>query len=179
MATNSGILLTRAYEARRERRLDDAKQFFAEAIELCRATGDEKSLAQALAGMGQIERDLQDGSSARRHYEEAVTVCRTLGDDLKLAHTIRHLGDVLRHQEERARAESCYREALQIYRQHEGASLLDLANTIRGFALLKGNNGETQEALALWREAKTLYTKVNVQDGVTESDHYLSQLSQA
>lgn len=178
VATNSDTLLTRGYEARRKHRLDDAKQFFAEAIGLCRATGDQKGLAQALAGLGQIERDLQDLTGARQHYEEAVAVCRTLGDDLKLAHTIRHLGDILRDQGEHVLAESCYTEALQLYRQNERTSALDLANTIRGFALLKGNHGETQAALTLWREAKTLYENVNVQDGVTESDHYLSLLSQ-
>jgi tetratricopeptide (TPR) repeat protein len=176
---NSGLLLELGHEARRGRRLDDAKRLFSEAAALCRSEGDLSGLAQALAGLGQIERDLQDGAAAREHYEEAVAVCRTLNDDLRLAHTIRHLGDVLREQDEHALAASCYSEALEIYRKNDGSGLLDLANTIRGFALLKSDNGETHEALALWLEAKEIYAKIKLQDGVTESDRYLSLLARA
>lgn len=134
-------------------------------------------MVRALAGLGQIERDLQNGPDARKHYEDAVIICRTLNDELRLAHTIRHLGDILREQGELILSEPCYLEALEIYRNNEGTRLLDLANTVRGFALLKGENGETQEALALWLEAKELYARFKVHDGVTESDRYLSTLT--
>jgi tetratricopeptide (TPR) repeat protein len=140
---------------------------------------DHNGLAQGLAGLAQISRDSDDGTGARRHYEEAVAIYRVLHDDLKLAHTIRHLADILRHQGDNVLAESCYAEALHIYRQSESTVPLDLANTIRGYALLKGNCGETEVAIGLWREAKSLYASLKVQDGVDESDQYLSRLTQA
>ena len=178
MDTAAGLLLRRGYEARREHRPDDAKQLFAEAIEWCRKADDLEGLAQAFAGLGQIERDLHDGVGARRHYEDSVAIFRGLDLPLRLAHTVRHLGDILREQGERALAEPCYAEALQIYRGHEDTSPLDLANTVRGFALLKADSGETREASLLWREARDLYAHCNLPEGVAESERQLSMLAQ-
>jgi len=178
MATAPEVLIQRGYEARRDHRPADAKELFCEAVALCREADDRVRLAQALTGVGQIERDLNEVDGARQHYEEAVAIYRTLDDPLGLAYTVRHVGDILRGQGERDVAEPCYAEALGIYRKHEATSLLDLANAIRGYALLKGDGGETAGAAALWREAKELYAAVDVQAGVVESERQLVSLTQ-
>jgi tetratricopeptide (TPR) repeat protein len=175
--TTPAELIGQGYQARRDHRSDDAKRSFAEAVQLCREADDQRGLEQALIGLGQIERDLRDGDQARRCYEEAVAICRKLDDPLHLAHTVRHLADILREAHDGPLAESFYIQALDIYRRNEQTSRLDLANTIRGFALLQSECGKTEEALSFWREAKVLYADVNVQAGVEESDHYLSLLS--
>jgi tetratricopeptide (TPR) repeat protein len=179
MDSASQALLARGYAARKEHRPLDAKQLFEEAVELCRKSNDQGGRAQALAGLGQIERDLREGDAARRHYEESVAIYRTLDSPLKLAHTVRHLADILREQGELVLAEPRYQEALQIYREHEEAAPLDLANTFRGFALLKGDRGATRDALSLWREAGDLYAQCNVAAGVAESKRQLEHLSHA
>lgn len=178
MTTPPDILITQGYEARREHRSADAKRIFTEAIDLCRKADDPRGLARALSGLAQIERDLRDFERARPLYEEAVSIYRSSNDRPNLAHTVRHLGDILRHQGRLELAEPCYLEALQIYRNEVEAAPLELANTIRGFALLKGENGETKEALSLWEEAKKLYATVNVQAGVAESDRQIALLTQ-
>jgi tetratricopeptide (TPR) repeat protein len=178
MGSSSDLVLARGYEARRDRRPSDAKQHFADAIELCQKEGNRSGLAQALAGLGQIERDLHDGAGALRHYEEAVAICRTLDEPMKLAHIVRHLADVLSEQGELVLAESFYVEAIEIYREHDNSSPLDLANAIRGFALLKTRNRETRDALLLWREARNLYARCEVEAGVVESDRQLSLIAQ-
>ena len=175
---DSDALIAKGYAARKERRLEDAKQHFAEAIVLTQRTNDRNGLARALAGLGQIERDQHDHPSARRHYEESVAIYRTLDHPLALAHTVRHLADILRGEGEHSLAEPCYAEALQIYRQHGSAELLDLANTLRGYALLKTATHQKREALELWREARDLYAHVNVEAGVAESDRQLAILVQ-
>jgi tetratricopeptide (TPR) repeat protein len=96
-----------------------------------------------------------------------------------VAHTVRHLGDILRKQGQGVSSESCYSEALEIYRKSQETPLLDLANTLRGFALLKGENGEAEEARSLWREARDLYAALNIQAGVDEGNRRISLLSQA
>jgi tetratricopeptide (TPR) repeat protein len=178
MADASETLLSRGYEARREHRLADAREIFATAVEHYRKTGEQNLLAQSLTGKGQIERDLHHGDAALRLYEEAVAIYRSLDDPLRLAHTIRHLGDILRHEQQHAPAEACYSEALQIYRLHAETPPLDLANALRGFALLKDSNGDTAAAASLWREAGNLYATVNVQAGVDESKRQLALLAQ-
>jgi tetratricopeptide (TPR) repeat protein len=176
MSDVSDDLTRHASRARREHRPGDAKRDLVEAVDLCRRAGTRIELAKALTGLGQIERDLHEIDAARGHYEEAVAIYREEGDALKLAHTIRHLGDILRHEEQRELAESCYREALDLYRAHAQTPPLDLANAIRGWAILKGDAGEVREARLLWEEARGLYSAVKVEAGVAESSRRLALL---
>ena len=169
-------LINQGYQARREHCLDDARLRFAEAVDLCRESGDHALLAQALTGLGQITRDLHQDDIAIKHYEEAVALYRTLDRPLVLAHTVRHVADILRGQEKYLMAANLYEESLQIYRNHSQTYPLDLANAIRGYAILKGDTGHTQEAKQLWLEAKNLYAQLNVQAGVTEADSQIARL---
>jgi len=175
---DTDALIAQGYVARKEHRPEDAKQHFSEAIVLSQNTNDRSGLARALAGLGQIERDLHDLPGARRHYEESVAVYRTLDNPLALAHAVRHLADILREQAERTLAEPCYAEASQIYRQHEQTQALDLANTLRGYALLRADNQQKQGALELWREARSLYAQCHVEAGVVESERQITLLAQ-
>jgi tetratricopeptide (TPR) repeat protein len=179
MGRNPNELITLGYQARREGRLEDARRFFAEAVELCRAAraGDASLLASALMGLGQIERDLKNRDAALEHYREAVKLYRSGVDPLRFAHTIRHLGDVPREDGVMDEARNCYEEALAIYRSHKETSPLDLANTLRGFALLRGFAGEAEEAKSLWQEARGLYQSVEVEAGVQESDRQIERLT--
>jgi hypothetical protein len=99
-------LIEEGYRARREGRLPEAQRHFADAVFLCRkdkgkgkgkGKGKDKALlAQALTGMGQIARDLHDGSRAFSCYEEAVRIHPGLDQPLRLARTIRHVEEILR-----------------------------------------------------------------------------------
>ncbi|HET9283644.1 MAG TPA: tetratricopeptide repeat protein [Candidatus Angelobacter sp.] len=185
MADAINTLLSRARRARFENPAN-AKRELLEAVALARRSKDQLQLAQALTALGQIERDLHHSNEALHHYEEAVAVYRladhrladhrTADAPLKLAHTIRHIGDIHRHEGRTEPAESCYQEALAIYRAHTETQPLDLANALRGFALLKEALGESQQARALWEEAGKLYASVNVEAGVAESQRRLALL---
>ena len=170
-------LLKQGYQARREDRLTAAKAHFAEAIDLCRQADDRAMLARALTGRVQIESDLHETSAALSDYEDAVAIYRTLDDPLVLAHTVRHLGDILREQGKVELADPCFVEALEIYRGRDDFAPLDLANAIRGYALLKASVGEKAEATKLWKEAGALYAAVGVQAGVTESEAQVARLT--
>ncbi|HZS29419.1 MAG TPA: tetratricopeptide repeat protein [Candidatus Angelobacter sp.] len=185
MADAIDTLLSRARGARFENP-NDAKQDLVEAVALARTSKDPLQLAQTLTALGQIERDLHRPDEALHHYEEAAAVYRSadhrLADyraadvPLKLAHTVRHIGDIHRHEGRMESAGACYQEALAIYRAHPKTPPLDLANALRGFALLKEAVGDTQTAKSLWEEAGKLYASVNVEAGVAESKRRLAQL---
>ena len=134
-------------------------------------------LARALTGLAQIERDLNNNVQATQHYSEAATLYRNLPDPLRVAHTTRHIGDILRREGSIEQARPCYEESLAIYRKHSETSPLDLANAIRGFALLTADAGETERATSLWQEARTLYHAAGVQPGVQESDGQIARLA--
>jgi tetratricopeptide (TPR) repeat protein len=116
---------------------------------------------------------------ARASYEEAVAACRREGDDLRLAHTVRHLGDVHQDAGRLGPAEGCYEEALSIYRRRQDAWALDLANALRPMALLRETQGRTEEAVALWTEAESLYASLDVKAGVAECAAHLELLKHA
>src|SRR5438309_6681598 len=174
----SDELLELMREANRLRfeRQHDAHRHYAEAIERGRQAGMRRELIRALKGLGQIERDLDNGAAALTLYEEAAALCRKEGDALMLAHTVRHVGDIHQEGGRDDLAEPCYIEALSIYRRDNQTLPLDLANTIRPFALLKENAGEVEEAKRLWAEARDLYAIANVAPGVAESSRRLVRL---
>lgn len=171
-------LLELSLQARRENRLADARQHLVEAANRCRDGDTRIDLAKALTRLGQIERDLGHNDLSLRNYEEATAIYRMGGDALRLAHTVRHLGDIHREAGYAELAEPCYREALAIYRNHEKTPPLDLANAIRGLAILRGEIGEAGEARKLWEEARDLYTAVKVKAGVDESSRRIALLQQ-
>src|SRR5208283_1281741 len=146
MSDGPDELVMLALQARRENRLAEAKQHLAEAVNFRREAGAKVDLAKALTGLGQIERDLGQSEAALQHYQEAAAIYRAEADALRLAHTVRHIGDIHRHEGNVELAEPCYREALFIYRGHAQTAQLDLANAIRGLAILKGEAGATAEA---------------------------------
>lgn len=168
-------LIEAGYKARRDGELSCAKEKFSQATALSRTSSETSLLASSLAGLAQIERDLKNLPGAIQAYREAVEIRRGEQDKRRFAHTIRHLADALRGGGAMDEAHSCYEEALAIYREDEQTPLLDLANTIRGFALLKGESGDTERALALWEEARRLYLAVNVQAGVEESERQIAR----
>jgi tetratricopeptide (TPR) repeat protein len=167
-------LIKDALRARREGRQQDAKRDLAEAV---RKAGTQQKRARALTALGQIERDLQNLDAALQHYVEAAAIYRAEGNAPRLAHTVRHLGDIHRSAGHAAMAEPCYVEALTHYRNDKQTPPLELANAIRGFAILKGDVGDTPKAISLWTEARALYAEAAVPEGVAESERRLAVLN--
>jgi tetratricopeptide (TPR) repeat protein len=170
------VELMREANRLRFERPHDAHRLYAKAVERCREAGMKRELIRALKGQGQIERDANNGAAALALYEEALTLCRQQGDAQMLAHTVRHVGDIHQEGGRDDLAEPCYNEALSIYRRDSQTLPLDLANTIRPFALLKENAGEVEEAKRLWAEARDLYAVAKVAPGVAESSRRLARL---
>lgn len=173
-APSSDELIERAAQARRENRLSDAHRDAEAAVKLCRLASPRTGLSRALTMLGQIERDEDRAGKALPHYQEAVTLCREEGHTLRLAHAVRHLADLHREVHRLDLAEPCYHEALALYRSDKRTGPLDLANAIRGYALLKDACGDTEESRRLWREARALYLEVGVRAGVEECSARLS-----
>ncbi len=150
---------------------------FKEAVVVCREQLDQNGLAQALTELGRIERNRQNVSQAIQLYNEAAEIYRSLPSPLRFAHTIRHVGDMLREQgssQALGRARTCYEKALSTYRAHTETPKLDLANTLRGFALLREQAGEKEAAAELWKEASQSYRAAGVQQGVKEADAHIT-----
>ena len=88
------------------------------------------------------------------------------------------MGDISRHEGRAGLSESCYNEALALYRGDDQTTPLELANAIRGLAILKDDAGQSESARSLWTEARDLYEAVNVKEGVAECSLRLARLTQ-
>lgn len=181
-------LLKEGYQARRAHRSNDAKAAFTQAVALSQESQNQTLLAQSLTGLGRIERDQGGIESSIERYRQAAAIYHAMNDPLNLAHTIRHIGDMLRESCQPEAALPCYEEALAIYRNHPERNTLDLANALRGFALLQTGFGNIPAAIELWQEAGTLYdqawrepespwTQSDLAPGIAESETQVALLS--
>src|SRR5437870_8756217 len=136
------VQLMREANRLRFERPHDARRLYAEAVERSRQAGMRRELIRALKGLGQIERDLENGVAALALYEEAVALCRIEGDALMLAHTVRHVGDIHQEGGRDDLAESCYKEEFSFYGGVKKILRLDLAIPFLRFAFLKETAGE-------------------------------------
>lgn len=167
-------LFARGYQARRENQLAESRAAFFEAVRKAAIEADRSSLAEALCGLAQAERGIGNPEAAAHQFANAALLYRELGQQERLAFALRHQADVLRESLKFAEAEPLYREAEQIYRHLGESATLDLANTLRGLALVDKSTARSDESKALWQEARRLYSKCKVEAGVKECDERLS-----
>jgi tetratricopeptide (TPR) repeat protein len=164
----------RGYLARREGRAADSRAIFFKAVRSAAEEGDRPDLAEALCGLGQAERDIGNLPASRHHYQGAAVLYREIGPPASLAFALRHEADVARELGLPAEAEPLYLEAEAIYRQQGEAAELDLANTLRGLALVFESSGRADASKPLFEQARALYEKCKVQAGVAECEEKLS-----
>jgi tetratricopeptide (TPR) repeat protein len=164
------------YKARREGRLADARAIFLKAVRSAAVAADRPSLAEALCGLGQAERDIGNLGASAHHYGGAATLYREIGPPERLAYALRHQADVLREEFKPADAEPLYLEAEAIYRQEGEDATLDLANTLRGLALVNQALARPDASRSRWTEARTLYAQNKIDAGVAECDKQLSSV---
>lgn len=169
-------LLEQGREAKREHRLKHAQSLFRKALDESRNSENRGLRATLYTELAYVERTLGEFEHSKTHYLKAAAIFREIQQPLRWAHSARHAADVLREQGKRERADVLYAEVLATYRANNGTSRLDLANAIRGFALLKTQMGAVRDALALWEEARNLYLSENIQAGVDECSAQIGSL---
>jgi tetratricopeptide (TPR) repeat protein len=167
-------LIARGYKASREDRLADSRAAFIEAIRKAAIEADQLSLAEALCGLAQAERGIGNPVAAGHHYANAALLYRELGLRERLAYAIRHEADIFRETGKVVEAEPLYVEAEEIYRELGEKATLDLANTLRGLALVNESTAKLDLSKSFWQEARELYAKCSVDAGVAECDQKLS-----
>jgi tetratricopeptide (TPR) repeat protein len=170
-------LLDYARVAKKEHRLEEAAELFRKALTECVPSDSPELCATLYEELAYVERNLRDLDTALKLYRQASRTYRSLGNPLKAAHTMRHAADILLEQKRQDEAAPLYAEALEIYREQKDTPPLDLANAIRGFALLKEDVGDRKEALSMWREARDLYELTSIEAGVLESDARIRSLA--
>ena len=117
--------------------------------------------------------------AARAHYAGAAEIYLGEENRLAYAHTIRHIADMFLDEAKHSEAKPLYEEALEIYRSSLDTKLLDLANTVRPYALLNEATGNLKLAREHWLEARNLYASLRLDVGVEECGKHLAALQNA
>jgi tetratricopeptide (TPR) repeat protein len=169
------ILIEQGRKARHERRPEDARSSFREALEQCGSDDDPRLVAELHAELAYVERALHDEQSAEAHYRRAAEMFKVLRDPLRTAHNMRHLADILRETGKPLEAAPFYCESIEFFRK-SGEYPLQLANALRGLALMQCDLGDFAGSLQSWAEAKALYQMVSVDAGVAESRKRIEDL---
>jgi tetratricopeptide (TPR) repeat protein len=162
-------LYERGRAALGEKRREDARQLFRNALQACGPDDSQQFRAAIHVEIGRVARDIGDNESAVSHYRTAGDLYRGIDDRMSLAHAVRHVADILRGMGRTAEAQPYILEAIDLYRAQEPLPELHLANALRVSALLKEQAGSNAEALPLWVEARDLYRATGVDAGVAES----------
>jgi tetratricopeptide (TPR) repeat protein len=115
-----------------------------------------------------------DQRKAERLYGDAASLARGQAEPILLAHALRHLSDLARERGAGDEALAAAEEAVALYRSAPSRSL-DLANALRLAALAREALNERGQAVTLWREARLLYDRCDVQAGVAECDRHLTE----
>ena len=77
-----------------------------------------------------------------------------------------------------AAARPLYEESLELYRSSLHTKLLDLANTVRPYALLQEREGNLALAREFWHEARNLYGSLRMEAGMSECEGHLAKLEE-
>ena len=183
--SEAGQLMRSAWETRRNylaasaveqpTLLAQARQQLQAAVELSRTCGSQAELAQAIHLLANVERDHGANDAALTLWQESVAILRECALPLQLAHKIRHLGDLHAECRRLEEAETCYDEAIALY-YDAGDRSVDCANALRPAAILKERVGKPQEALPLWKLARSLYADAGLDVGVEECERRIRRL---
>ncbi len=168
-------LLSDAWSKRRSRNYDSARDLVKQAEALC-AEDDYNSLGRIHHIHMQFNWDHDQLEQALAHCQQSLNYYHKEDDRDRIAHSTRHMADLLRQLKQYNKSEFNYRQAIDIYKSAFTVNPGNLANALRGFAILLEAQEKFEEASIAWKETKDLYTVCNIQEGVVEANQRLEAL---
>jgi pimeloyl-ACP methyl ester carboxylesterase len=108
-------MLDRAYAAYHEDRHEEARALFSEVLRAAKAEADFFSEANALNGLGNVERALNRNEEARKHFSEAQRLHKQIGNKLGEANALFGLGEIERAGNREAVARKHYQDAAILF----------------------------------------------------------------
>ena len=110
---------------------------------------------------------------ARNAYARAAALSRESGAPLLQAHALRHLSDLDREADHLEQALAHAEQASALYRANGKGTSPDLANALRLKGLALDGLRKPEQARTVWTEARDLYARAEVADGVAECERRL------
>ena len=175
MSSDLAKLLEQAWSKRREELYADAEALLIKARDLCEED-DYDALGRIYHIYMQLDYDQGNLSKALELCQESLSYYKKTNLPDRIAHSTRHLADLQCHLGQNAESESNYQVAIGMYRDSPVHQAGNLANALRGFAIVLENRKKIDEAITAWRETKTLYQSLGLEAGVDEATQKLAAL---
>lgn len=164
-------------EIRSHRRADDypsAQASLDKAFSNCPETQYEL-LGYLHAMQGQLTRDQGNTQEALGSYQKALVLQEKAESDLRVAHVLRHLAEMEMELGRKTEAGDYFKRSHAIYESSSKGSEMDMANFYRAYALFHEEMNEDQkQAHELWSQARGIYEKYGIEEGIKEADSHLA-----
>ena len=121
----------------------------------------------------QLHRDEKSMEKAIEMYTLALSAFQKEDSELDVAHTLRHLADIETELGQNEKAREKYARVLKIYNDHPDVNKVNLANALRGQAILMEHINNNAEAVKSWKEAQKIYKEAGITAGVDECKRHL------
>lgn len=144
-------------------RYDTAETLFRESLDLYRQVGDQRGIAEALMGLGDVTRRRGAFEEARTYFQETLALSREAGDQIGMGQAMGRLGVIARNLGDYAEAEAQYQSALAIFEQAQ--ELSRVAGIRSGLGLIAIDQGRYAEARAHYMASLELSRKVGNRTG--------------
>ncbi len=152
-----------AYFAGNVGNIQRAEQLSSESLQLARAAGDRRELADSLGLCGSVARWQSDYGRALPWLLEALALHRQLGDRVGIAVDLNELGVAAKEQGEYARATTYHEESLELSRARGNTRGIVTALTHLGIAAYW--QGDFARVARLAEECIPLCREINAPDG--------------
>ena len=153
--------------AQRQGDYDQARVLHGESLELAQAAGDQRGIAAAVHGLGNLAALQGDLAGARPLYEQALDIGRVLGDDHVIAAALTNLGTVAHNRAAFAEARALSEESLAVRRRMGDRH--GIAMVTGNLAYLAFQQGDLAEARALYEESLGLQRELGDRPGIANS----------
>jgi tetratricopeptide (TPR) repeat protein len=136
-------------------RLELARTYLEQAIQLYRQTNDRRGEAMALDDIGRVFAESGNRERARKDYEESLRICQEEGDQRGEGAALNNLGWVLVALGEDKQAKGYYEQSLSIFR--DLGDRLGEAGVLNNLGRVYEDLGEFEQAHVYYQQALTIY----------------------
>jgi CHAT domain-containing protein/tetratricopeptide (TPR) repeat protein len=142
------------------RRLDKARSYYDQALQISRDMGNQRGEAQALTAIGGVFAYSGDKQAALDYQNQAINLFRRIGDRNGEAVALNGLGYVYRSLAEYEKSLDCYLQALQLFQLLGNREAEDFTMTLVGKAYEGlGNNAKALELFELAIKRRSIYSQ--------------------
>ena len=164
-----------AWQARVAGKYDQAIALAEKGLALANHANDQAAQAMFLKINAQVASDKGELDEALKYYKQIEKLYIELGDDARQMHTLRHIGSLFLELGKSECAEKCLKQVVN-HNEVNQVDILEQANTHRVYALTMELLKQTQLAIDHWEKARTIYSNLNITEGIDECEQHLRAL---